>query len=85
MNGWSAIAERQYGIVTREQLRSVMTDRQIHTLLKRGSLMKYDRQRGGGRSASNTCERARVRRPRAGRVRTLVAVIAHPADIVLQP
>ena len=34
MNGWHALAERQYGVITRAQLRdSGLTDRQIHTLL----------------------------------------------------
>ena len=36
MNGWHALAERQYGIVTRAQLRSCgLSDRQIHVLLQR--------------------------------------------------
>ena len=38
MNGWSSIAEVQYGVITRRQLRTVMSDRQIHALLHRGSL-----------------------------------------------
>jgi very-short-patch-repair endonuclease len=35
MNGWRATAERQYGVVTRAQLRESLTDRQIHPLLGR--------------------------------------------------
>jgi very-short-patch-repair endonuclease len=35
MNGWYALAERQYGVVTRAQLRGFVTDRQIDTLLAR--------------------------------------------------
>ncbi len=35
MNGWYALAERQYGVVTRAQLRTFVTDRQIDTLLAR--------------------------------------------------
>ena len=38
MNGWRAVAERQYGVVTRHQLRSELTDRQIHTLANRRDL-----------------------------------------------
>jgi predicted transcriptional regulator of viral defense system len=38
MNEWSAIAERQYGTVSRSQLRRTLSDKQIHVLLKRGSL-----------------------------------------------
>jgi very-short-patch-repair endonuclease len=35
MNGWHVLAERQYGVVTRSQLRDFVTDRQIDTLLAR--------------------------------------------------
>ena len=35
MNGWRAVAERQYGVVTRAQLRESLTDKQIHVLLRR--------------------------------------------------
>src|SRR5262249_55199616 len=39
MNGWKAIAEVQYGVVTRTQLRAAgLSDRQIHVLVAGGTL-----------------------------------------------
>lgn len=38
MNGWAAVAERQYGAVSRNQLRRHITDRQIHALVAGGRL-----------------------------------------------
>ena len=35
MNAWRAVAERQYGVVTRAQLRVALTDKQIDRLLGR--------------------------------------------------
>jgi very-short-patch-repair endonuclease len=38
MNGWHLRAEAQYGVVTREQLRETLSDRQIHSLIAGGRL-----------------------------------------------
>ena len=38
MNGWTTVAERQYGVITRAQLRMCLPDHRIHTLLARGDI-----------------------------------------------